>query len=99
MGQVEHKNIGMSDMKDFTIVSAQASEEATFQEPKVIKGYGFSLFGSKGYTFSPVFQRDHMVVEFSGKFSEKIPDDKFTVVLKKVKGESSVPLFSTLTFD
>ena len=40
-----------------------------------------------------------MVVEFSGKFSEKIPDDKFTVVLKKVKGESSVPLFSTLTFD
>lgn len=40
-----------------------------------------------------------MVVEFSGKFSEKVPEDKFTVVLKKVKGESSVPLFSTLTFD
>ena len=28
--QVEHKNVGMTDMKDFTIVSAQASEEATF---------------------------------------------------------------------
>jgi len=80
-------------------VSAQASEEATFHEPKVTQGYGFSFFGSKGYTFSPVFQRDHMVVEFAGKFVEKIPDEKFTVVLKKVKGEDSVPLFKTLTFN
>ena len=40
-----------------------------------------------------------MVVEFGGKFVEKIPDEKFTVVLKKVKGEASVPLFKTLTFD
>ena len=96
--QVDHRNVGMTDMKDFTIVSAQASEEASFSEPRVIKGYGFSFFGTKGYTFSPVFQRDHMIVEFSGRFVHQIPEEKFTVVLKKVKGEDSVPLFQTLTF-
>lgn len=31
--QVEIKNEGMTDMKDFTIISAQASVEATFNEP------------------------------------------------------------------
>ena len=39
-----------------------------------------------------------MIVEFTGKFVHEIPHDKFTVVLKKVKGEESVPLFQTLTF-
>jgi len=29
---------------------------------------------------------------------DELPDDKFTVVLKKVRGEESVPLFQTLTF-
>ena len=29
---------------------------------------------------------------------EEIPDDRFTVVLKKVRGEDAVPLFQTLTF-
>jgi len=28
----------------------------------------------------------------------ELPDDKFTVVLKKVRGEDAVPLFQTLTF-
>ena len=39
-----------------------------------------------------------MLIEFSGKFVHELPEDKFTVVLKKVKGEESVPLFKTLTF-
>lgn len=85
-------------MKDFTIVSAQASVEANFEEPKIMKGYGFSFFGPKGYTFSPVFARDSAVVEFRGSFVSEIPEEKFTVVLKKIKGEEAVPLFQTLTF-
>ena len=83
----------MTDMKDFTIVSAQASVEATFEEPRIMEGYGFSFFGTKGYTFSPVFARDHVVVEFRGRFTSEIPEEKFTVVLKKIKGEEAVPLF------
>ena len=39
-----------------------------------------------------------MVVEFSGKFVHEIPQENFTVVLKKAKGEGEVPLFQTLTF-
>ena len=61
-------------------------------------GYGFSFFGTKGYTFSPVFARDHIIVRFSGHFVNEVPEDKFTIVLKKVKGEDAVPLFQTLTF-
>lgn len=61
-------------------------------------GYGFSFFGAKGYTFSPVFARDSITIQFSGHFVSEIPADKFTVVLKKVKGEEAVPLFQTLTF-
>ena len=64
----------------------------------ILEGYGFSFFGNKGYTFSPIFARDNIVVQFQGHFVEEIPDDKFTVVLKKVKGEDAVPLFQTLTF-
>lgn len=85
-------------MLDFTIMSAQASVEARFDDPLILEGYGFSFFGAKGYTFSPVFARDHVVVQFQGHFVDEIPDDKFTVVLKKVRGEDSVPLFQTLTF-
>ena len=96
--QVDIKNVGMTDMKDFTIMSAQASEEATFDEPNIVQGYGFSFFGAKGYTFSPIFARDHIVVEFRGRFVSDIPLDKFTVVLKRIKGEEAVPLFQTLTF-
>ena len=40
-----------------------------------------------------------MVVMFQGHFVAEIPSEKFTVVLKKVKGEDSVPLFHTLTFE
>lgn len=79
-------------------MSAQASVEATFDDPLILEGYGFSFFGTKGYTFSPVFARDHVIVQFQGHFVDEIPDDKFTVVLKKVRGEDSVPLFQTLTF-
>jgi len=85
-------------MLDFTIMSAQASVEARFDDPLILEGYGFSFFGAKGYTFSPVFARDHIIVQFQGHFVEEIPDDKFTVVLKKVRGEDAVPLFQTLTF-
>ena len=95
---VEIHNKGMKDMLDFTIMSAQASVEARFDDPTVLEGYGFSFFGAKGYTFSPVFGRDHMKVQFQGHFVDEIPDDKFTVVLKKVRGEDAVPLFQTLTF-
>ena len=95
---VEIRNKGLKDMKDFSIMSAQASVEARFDDPLVLEGYGFSFFGAKGYTFSPIFARDHVVVKFQGHFVDEIPDDKFTVVLKKVKGEDSVPLFQTLTF-
>ena len=91
--QVDIKNVGMTDMKDFTIMSAQASEEARFDEPNIIQGYGFSFFGVKGYTFSPIFARDHIVVEFRGRFISELPLDKFTVVLKRIKGEEAVPLF------
>ena len=91
-------NKGLKDMKDFTIMSAQASVEARFDDPTILEGYGFSFFGQKGYTFSPVFARDHIIVQFQGHFVEEIPDDKFTVVLKKVRGEDAVPLFQTLTF-
>lgn len=90
---VEIRNRGLKDMQDFTIMSAQASVEARFDDPIVLEGYGFSFFGNKGYTFSPVFARDHVVVQFQGHFVEEIPDDKFTVVLKKVRGEDAVPLF------
>lgn len=72
--------------------------EARFDDPIILEGYGFSFFGNKGYTFSPVFARDHIIVQFQGHFVSEIPDDKFTVVLKKVRGEDSVPLFQTLTF-
>ena len=85
-------------MKDFTIMSAQASVEARFDDPIILEGYGFSFFGTKGYTFSPIWGRNHMVVQFQGHFVEEIPDDRFTVVLKKVRGEDAVPLFQTLTF-
>ena len=85
-------------MRDFTIISAQASVEASFNEPQILEGYGFTFFGPKGFTFSPVFSREHILIEFSGRFVHEVPDDKFTVVLKKVKGEESVPLFKTLTF-
>ena len=95
---VEIRNKGLKDMQDFTIMSAQASVEARFDDPLILEGYGFSFFGNKGYTFSPVFARDHIIVQFQGHFVDEIPDDKFTVVLKKVKGEDSVPLFQTLTF-
>ena len=37
-------------------------------------------------------------MQFKGHFVDEIPDDKFTVVLKKVRGEDAVPLFQTLTF-
>ena len=90
---VEIRNKGLKDMKDFTIMSAQASVEARFDDPLILEGYGFSFFGQKGYTFSPVFARDHIIVQFQGHFVNEIPDDKFTVVLKKVKGEDAVPLF------
>lgn len=96
--QVEIRNKGLKDMTDFTIMSAQASVEARFDDPLILEGYGFSFFGTKGYTFSPVFARDHIIVQFQGHFVEEIPHDKFTVVLKKVKGEDAVPLFQTLTF-
>ena len=79
-------------------MSAQASVEARFDDPLILEGYGFSFFGNKGYTFSPVFARDHVIVQFQGHFVDEIPDDKFTVVLKKVRGEDAVPLFQTLTF-
>lgn len=95
---VEIKNKGLKDMKEFTIMSAQASVEAIFDDPLIMKGYGFSFFGAKGYTFSPVFARDSITIQFSGHFVNEIPEDKFTVVLKKVKGEDAVPLFQTLTF-
>ena len=95
---VEIRNKGLKDMQDFTIMSAQASVEARFDDPHILEGYGFSFFGQKGYTFSPVFARDHIVVRFEGHFVKEIPDDKFTVVLKKVRGEDAVPLFQTLTF-
>ena len=95
---VEIRNKGLKDMQDFTIMSAQASVEARFDDPIIMGGYGFSFFGTKGYTFSPVFARDHVVVQFQGHFVDEIPDDKFTVVLKKVRGEDAVPLFQTLTF-
>lgn len=95
---VEIRNKGLKDMKDFTIMSAQASVEARFDDPLIREGYGFSFFGQKGYTFSPVFARDHIIVQFQGHFVNEIPDDKFTVVLKKVRGEDAVPLFQTLTF-
>lgn len=39
-----------------------------------------------------------MVVEFRGQFTYEIPPEKFTIVLKKIKGEDAVPLFQTLTF-
>ena len=51
-------------MKDFTIMSAQASVEARFDDPLILEGYGFSFFGQKGYTFSPIFARDHIIVQF-----------------------------------
>ena len=95
---VEIRNKGLKDMLDFTIMSAQASVEARFDDPLILEGYGFSFFGNKGYTFSPVFARDHIIVQFQGHFVEEIPDDKFTVVMKKVRGEDAVPLFQTLTF-
>ena len=95
---VEIRNKGLKDMLDFTIMSAQASVEARFDDPLILEGYGFSFFGNKGYTFSPVFARDHIIVQFQGHFVDEIPDDKFTVVLKKVRGEDAVPLFQTLTF-
>jgi len=85
-------------MKEFTIMSAQASVEAVFDDPEIMHGYGFCFFGSKGYTFSPVFARDSIVVQFSGHFVNELPSNKFTIVLKKVKGEDAVPLFQTLTF-
>ena len=96
--EVQILNKGLKDMKDFTIMSAQASVEARFDDPIILEGYGFSFFGTKGYTFSPIWGRNHMVVQFQGHFVEEIPDDRFTVVLKKVKGEDAVPLFQTLTF-
>ena len=96
--EVEIRNRGLKDMKDFTIMSAQASVEAVFDDPVIEQGYGFSFFGTKGYTFSPVFARDHIVVRFAGHFVNEFPEDKFTIVLKKVKGEDAVPLFQTLTF-
>ena len=37
-------------------------------------------------------------MQFQGHFVEEIPEEKFTVVLKKVRGEDAVPLFQTLTF-
>ena len=37
-------------------------------------------------------------MQFQGHFVDEIPNDKFTVVLKKVRGEDAVPLFQTLTF-
>ena len=40
-----------------------------------------------------------MIVMFQGHFVAEIPSEKFTVVLKKVKGEDCVPLFQTLTFE
>ena len=95
---VEIRNKGLKDMLDFTIMSAQASVEARFDDPLILEGYGFSFFGAKGYTFSPVFARDHIIVQFQGHFVDELPDDKFTVVLKKVRGEDAVPLFQTLTF-
>lgn len=61
---VEIKNKGLKDMQDFTIMSAQASVEARFDDPIIQEGYGFSFFGNKGYTFSPVFARDHIIVQF-----------------------------------
>ena len=79
-------------------MSAQASVEAVFDDPLIEHGYGFSFFGTKGYTFSPVFARDRIVVRFGGHFVNEIPEEKFTIVLKKVKGEDAVPLFQTLTF-
>lgn len=57
-------NKGLKDMKDFTIMSAQASVEARFDDPLILEGYGFSFFGQKGYTFSPIFARDHIIVQF-----------------------------------
>ena len=91
--EVEIKNKGLKDMKEFTIMSAQASVEAVFDDPIIEHGYGFSFFGTKGYTFSPVFARDRIVVRFGGHFVHEFPEDKFTIVLKKVKGEDAVPLF------
>ena len=74
-------------------MSAQASVEAVFDDPIIEHGYGFSFFGTKGYTFSPVFARDRIIVRFGGHFVHEFPEDKFTIVLKKVKGEDAVPLF------
>ena len=62
--KVKIMNKGLKDMKDFTIMSAQASVEARFDDPLILEGYGFSFFGQKGYTFSPVFARDHIIVQF-----------------------------------
>lgn len=45
-----------------------------------------------------MFARDKIVVRFEGQFVDEIPEDQFTVVLKKVRGEDAVPLFQTLTF-
>ena len=70
---VEIKNKGLQDMKDFTIMSAQASVEAVFDDPLILHGYGFCFFGTKGYTFSPVFARDRIVVQFSGHFVDELP--------------------------
>ena len=61
---MEIRNKGLKAMLDFTSMSVQTSVEANFDEPVVQKGYGFSFFGNKGYTFSPVFARDKMVVVF-----------------------------------
>ena len=62
--KVKIMNKGLKDMKDFTIMSAQASVEARFDDPLILEGYGFSFFGQKGYTFSPIFARDHIIVQF-----------------------------------
>lgn len=95
---VDIKNVGLTDMTEFTVMSAQASVEASFDDPLIQDGYGFSYFGPKGYTFSPIFARDQITVKFMGRFLEELPGEKFTIVLKKVTGHEAVPLFQTLTF-